>query len=651
MPNQTPQEILTRSLTIRKEQIDTETRTVELSFSSEEPYERWFGVEILDHSKSSVKLDRLKNAAPLLLNHWTDDQIGVIEKAWIKDRKGFAVVRFGKSDRASEVFNDVVDGIRKNVSVGYLVNRMQLEESGEDTPDVYRVTEWTPMEVSIVPIPADNSVGVGRATSVRAQMYVEDMINQLTQPDPETIAKGGTTMTEKNKTTQTQPEPVIEVKHVPDEEHSKKMAADAVEKERNRIADITALGKRFNKSDLADQAIADGTSLDAFRGVLLDNVGDMDNKPITVEDPAIGMGKNDIKNYSFFRMLRAQAFPQNKDFQREAGFELEVSATCAEKFKQAPKGLFMPFDVYNSREVPFLGPESHLARMLVRGLMQRDLTAGTATDGAELVATNLLAGSFIDVLRNLTIVMDLGARVLPGLVGDVAIPRKTSGASAGWIATETTDVAESDAQFDQVTLTPNTLGAFTDISRQLLLQSTPAVEGLIRDDLAQAVAIGIDAAALYGTGATGQPQGISTATGVNTPAAFAAAVPTWAEVVAMESAVAVDNALFGSLGYAIEPAMRGSLKTSDKGTDTGKFIMESQNELNGYRCAVSSQITSGDVFFGNWADLLIGFWGALDVLADPYSGAKSGLLTIVVHQSCDVGIRHGVSFAFNNDTP
>jgi HK97 family phage major capsid protein len=188
------------------------------------------------------------------------------------------------------------------------------------------------------------------------------------------------------------------------------------------------------------------------------------------------------------------------------------------------------------------------------------------------------------------------------------------------------------------------------MTRNLLLQSTPAIEGLVRMDLAAAVATAIDKACLYGTGADGQPKGISLQTGINAPTAFAAAVPTWAEVVAMESAVAVDNALQGRLGYALEPAMCGSLKTKPKETGYPSYIMESNDRLNGHCAAVSSQIVSGDLFFGNWADLIVGFWGGLDLLVDPYTLGLSGGIRIIVHQSCDVGVRHPVSFAFNNDT-
>jgi len=153
---------LYRSVTFARETVNADARTVELSFSSEEPYERYFGQEILDHSPASVRLGRLNDGGALLCDHNTRDHVGVIEKAFIgQDRKGRAIVRFGKSARAEEIFQDVCDGIRRNVSVSYDVHKMILEKT-ENERDWYRVTDWEPLEVSLVSVPADATVGVGR---------------------------------------------------------------------------------------------------------------------------------------------------------------------------------------------------------------------------------------------------------------------------------------------------------------------------------------------------------------------------------------------------------------------------------------------------------------------------------------------------------
>lgn len=160
---ETPPEQLTRELSfeIRADRIDDERRTVELTFSSEEPYERWWGTEVLDHSAGSIRLDRLNAGGALLMDHNTRDQIGVVERAWIEGRKGRAIVRFGRSSRAEEIFQDVKDGIRKLVSVGYRIHDLVLERE-TDGQGTYRATDWEPYEISLVAVPADPTVGVGR---------------------------------------------------------------------------------------------------------------------------------------------------------------------------------------------------------------------------------------------------------------------------------------------------------------------------------------------------------------------------------------------------------------------------------------------------------------------------------------------------------
>ncbi|MFT6460475.1 HK97 family phage prohead protease, partial [Pseudophaeobacter arcticus] len=142
--------------------VDVEARTVELAFSSTTPVSRWFGEEVLSHKKKSVKLSRLNDGGAVLVGHDWDDQVGVVEKAWVDDEQvGRALVRFGNSARAQEIFQDIVDGIRRHVSVGYTVSKVE-EEVREGQPNLVTMTEWEPYEISIVSVPADQNVGVGR---------------------------------------------------------------------------------------------------------------------------------------------------------------------------------------------------------------------------------------------------------------------------------------------------------------------------------------------------------------------------------------------------------------------------------------------------------------------------------------------------------
>jgi HK97 family phage major capsid protein len=500
-----------------------------------------------------------------------------------------AKVRFGRSALAQEVFQDVVDGIRSNVSVGYRVNKMERSPKNKDE---YLVRSWSPLEVSVVSIPADPSVGVGRSAAAL------------------------------------EPQPTIEPSIKKEVKMTDEVNLDAVRAEANAAAarnasEIISLGARHNKRDLADAAIRSGKSIEQFRGELLDVIGS--DKPL--ENENIGLTNKEIRQFSVVRAIAALANPSDRRLREAAAFEFEVSEAAAQRYGRGAQGVMLPTDI--------LG---------VWG--KRDLNT---SDDNEIVATNLLANEFIDVLRNSSSVMQAGARMLPGLVGNVAIPKKTAASSGGWISSEGGAASESEPTFGTVSMSPKNIGAFTDMTRQLILQSTPAIEQLVRDDLTQALALAIDKGALEGSGSSGQPTGILNTSGVNKPTAFAAAVPTFAEMVAMETAVAEDNALFGNLAYITDAATYGGLKTKAKDAGSGMFVLEG-GQANGYNVIRTQQSTAGNVYFGNFADCLIGMWGGLDLTVDPYTASSTGTVRVVALQTVDVALRNAVSFAYNNDT-
>ena len=575
--------------------LDEEKRVVRVGVSSEEPVERSFGMEVLGHSADDINMEFINSGrAPLLLDHDMTKQIGVIEEFKLDEtaKRTTAVVRFGKSALAREVFEDVADGIRMNISVGYRIDKLERYENNGET---YYKAQWTPMEVSSVSVPADQSrlVGVGRSKDKQHKnIEVKLMENEKKQD-----------INLEEVRTQTIDEAKAEFKR-----NSK---------------EIIDLAARHNKRDLADKAISDGISVEEFRGVLLENISN--NTPL--ETPSeIGMTKEEVREFSLVKAIRAMANPSDRKAQEEAAFEFECSAEAARQYGKDAQGIMLPAEV-------------------LRTWKQRDINS---SDDSTLIAEDYRGGDFIDVLRNSSSVMQAGATMLRGLQGNVVIPKKTAASSGGWIATEGAAAAESEFTSGSVTMSPKVIGAFTDATRLLLQQSSLDVENLIRDDLTQSIATAIDLGALAGSGTSGQPTGISATSGINTTT-FAAANPTWAEIVAMESAVANDNALNGSLGYICRPADFGTLKTTEKATGTAQFVVSPDNSMNGYNVIRSNQVTSGDFYFGNFADLLIGMYGGLDITVDPYALSTSGGVRIVALQTVDVAVRHAVSFCKSSD--
>jgi HK97 family phage major capsid protein len=265
------------------------------------------------------------------------------------------------------------------------------------------------------------------------------------------------------------------------------------------------------------------------------------------------------------------------------------------------------------------------------------------------------------MLRNKMKVKQLGATVLSGLVGDLAIPKQTGGATLYWVG-EGESITESTPTFGQIALTPKTADAYIDISRKTLVQSSLDIENLIRNDLQLTMALGLDLTALHGTGLDHQPRGIENVPGINTVAMGTnGGDPTWAKIVQFETEVATDNADAGDLAFLTNAKVCGHCKTIEKATGTAKFLWADDNTMNGYRTEVSNQVkatyskgthTDEDlsaIFFGNWRMQVIGQWGGLDILTDPYTLSTQGAIRTLVFQDVDIQVRQPAAFCLCND--
>ena len=243
------------------DQVDTDSRTVELSFSSETPYGRWFGDEILCHDEECINLDRFNDGlGTVLFNHDRDAVVGHIEKVWIEDNRGKALVRFDDDEQSETIFQKVQSGTLQGVSVGYSIKRYEVLDEKDSVssngrfkgPDTYVVTDWEPLEISIVSVPADATVGVGRSA--------EEIHTSIdTQED--------NTRMDQEKTLEVQ-----EVKSTPVE--TSLTQADlqkAMEQERKRTSEITALFRDFDVEG-ADEAIVMGVSVDEARAMVMDQL-------------------------------------------------------------------------------------------------------------------------------------------------------------------------------------------------------------------------------------------------------------------------------------------------------------------------------------------------------------------------------------------
>ena len=676
---------LPATITIRQAdpaQADDGLLRLQLSVSSETPYlrsnywdEPW--IEVLGHKASEIDLTRLNDGAPVLANHdrYTPvgntplAAIGAVEKASVSDGRMQADITISRREALADLRQDIGDGLVRNVSIGYQINeRVLTKANGEGQPDEYRVTAWTPFEISLVDIPADATVGLGRSQATTeppaAHYRVVDLSPAVGNP------QGALSMSEVIET-------AVAAQTVTHSADISVVGPDPLKAERARASEIRAIGRQFKCTDIADAAIDNGISIDAFRAQVMQRQVDSGAlRP--AESAEIGMTAKDLKAYSFCRALHAAADPLHAA--AIAPFEMECARAAQDKRGDSrdktreaavtipidvlSRGILLPNEIANSVARMFIA-RANRSSLQARHLV-RDLVVGTPTAGGNTVATEVFGSSFIELLRNALVMDKLGITWLRDLNGNVAIPSATGSATSYWVA-ENGAPTESQQTVGQVTLTPKTVGAVTDYSRRLLLQASIDIEAFVRADLAAIIAQAVQYAAINGAGASNEPTGVLNTSGIGSVALGTnGAVPTYDSQVDLEAAVANSNADVGNLGFLTNSKARGKLrKTQEFSSTNGKAVWTSGRERGigdvlGYDAVVSNAVpsnlvkgSSGSVcsaeIFGNWSELLLGMWGGLDVMLDPYTGSSSGTKRVVALQDLDVAVRHVASFAAIKD--
>lgn len=565
---------------IRLQRADEKT-TITFPASSEEPVDRYWGVEVLSHEKGAVRLDRaMRGAMPLLFNHNVDDPIGMITAARIEKNRLMVDAQLFSTARAEEVRSMIEGGLR-NVSLAYRINKVE-----EDTKqERFTVTDWEPYEVSIVTVPADPTVGIGRGAEMEYQVRMVRAINQAPSAATREVSM---------------PEPEKETASVAVVDESRKISAVEAEKER-RQAIINLC--QSNKIDARVQArwIEEGTPLTRVSKEILD-VMEERGKAQPVAASALGLSSKEAKKYSIFRAIRALKFGvANPKFQEEAAFEIECSRSVAKQLgRELTSNILVPGEVLTRP----------LGDAAVRAM---DTLSGSK--GAYLV--NVENMGFIDILRNRSVALAMGARNLSGLVGNVTFARQTGKATVSWQGGDGTSITATDQALGQLSMSPKTAIAITDISEQLLRQSTPAAEQFVMADLAADIAIdGVDNVVINGTGGA-QPLGIKNTTGITSGQDASSA--TYAKILAFVSTAGALNAIKGNPGFVTTTAGAARLMQVQRFTSTDTPVWTGNmldGQLVGFRSMSSEQLSSGNIIFGSWGEVIIGDWGVLELAMD-----------------------------------
>lgn len=590
--------------------------------SSETPVERFFGTEILSHAPGAVRMERVaRGAAPLLFNHDWSDPIGMVDAARIERGRLVVDAHLFGTARAAEV-GAMIEGGLRNVSVGYEIDEMHADEKA----GTYTATSWQPLEVSIVTVPADASVGIGRAAESNAKQV--RLVRFASEPAAVAAQPGEPIMAESTIAAgqPAAPAPRIEVV----EDHTARPDAATLEQTRQRAIRNLAAGASCDDR-YVQHWIATGASLERVAEDVLKI--QQERAKDTSAQTFLDMPKKERQSYSLMRALRAA---QNKDWTK-AGLELEANKEVSKRLSRLPRSetaFFVPLDVMMRDRV-------------VRA--QRDMTAAGVSGSNYLIGTDNMAGSFIELLRNTSVALRMGVRRMSGLVGNVAIPKMTAGNTAYWLADESTQITESQPTIAQVTLTPKNVAALTELSHQLMAQSTPDAEQLVLDSIARDIGLAVDVGVLRGSGSNGQPQGIVGTSGVGSVTGTSLAA---AGILEFQSDVAAANALLPSFGYVTTPAVAALLMARPELPSTGTTRLWQGNLSTGslfsFPAMSSAQMSSATMLAGSWDTVILGEWGVLELMTNPYSDFTRGLTAVRGWYTCDVACRYGAAFSYSS---
>lgn len=350
---------------------------------------------------------------------------------------------------------------------------------------------------------------------------------------------------------------------------------------------------------------------------------------------AIGLSDPEIRKFSISRAIEACA-AQNWT---NAGLEAEASREIQRRLNRtaSPNKFYIPWEIQerqNQTPAHMVGYSRNY---------QRDLTVASAGAGGYLKGTENIG--FIELLRNKSALYSMGAMRMPGLTGDVTIPKQSATGSATWLANEASTISEINQTFVQISLSPKNVGGYTEISRQLLLQSNPSIEGIVMADLAQVVALEIDAKGINGNG-SGAPTGLLNTAGIGSVTGTSL---DYADVIEFMTDVFGGNALTGGAGYLTTGAVAGLLKNRMKASNTWSPIWEGRLDdgtVDGYRGMASNQVPTATMIFGDFGlGMVIAEWGVLEMEVNPYANFQAGIVGVRAIASIDIGVRYPTAFS------
>lgn len=553
----------TTKLINREFKIDSKSMSedfiLDFSVASDLPIKMSFGTEVLVIGEENIKLERLKSAGNIVFSHDKEEILGKVLDAYIADGVLRVKARFSEH---SEHFGMIKDGTLTGVSVGYLVHKYENKDG------ILYAMEWEPIEVSLVAIPADITVGIGRSLDTNEIKVTPTTVNTVEENKP--IIK----ITKEEKTTM------------------------------ENTINYRSIGSQYGLTE-SDIAFCERSQLSEvqFQNLLIEK---LQNKAVSTRQADVELNDKEVEQYSLARAILA--FDPKSGV--KAGFESEVSEQIARTLGKSTNGLFIPQQV-----------------------LERDMSAGGTNLGKDFVQS-INPGMFVNYAFNTTLANKLGVNFITGLRENLQIPKITGATTFAWYS-ENGEIVQADPATGQITLAPKRGGASFNYSNMLLKQSNPSIEAYLVGHIRDSVAVGIDNAVFNGTGLLGQPSGILTSVTTNTVTGTSFS---HAKSLDFPAKIATANRLSGKLAYVTNPTVGALLKSREKSSGYPSYLITDDNKMAGYNVFESNQIGSGTLLFGDFGMVVVGQWGGIELIINPYTNAKKGLVEITAQAMLDVAI-------------
>jgi HK97 family phage major capsid protein len=632
----------TRAATLSDASVDRDARTIELSLVSETPVARWHWDigefdEVLLCGSENVDLSRMtpEAAAPFLFDHdmRSRAQIGVIESARLEKRVLRVTARIQNSPEGTQLLTDVADRIKRNVSAGYFVRDIEIHEKEGERPLVV-VTRWQPFEGSSVAAGADPTVGVGRST---AGQYPDELIRALRRKAMKPKI-GAADPAADDSPAPSKSEVRVNVSEA---------RAEARAAETARIREIQAIGRVHGLSKEADVAVEKGTELEDFRSLALDT---LQARQQTAK-PTVDVPRTEHRRYSLGRAVQALMLGRPE----LAPLELEVSRAYEDagaKLLRPGKSIIVPM-----RYLRPSGSDRSLAAQVREALGMRAIIT-KAGEGADLVGTDHLGEEYVPHLLSDLVLAKAGARILPGLIGDVDIPAGDGGyGNATWAGSETANAGEIAPLMRSIAASPKTASGYTDFTRRMRLQGVPALEAIVRTGITDSLNELLERTALNGTASSTVPGGLYNVSGIGS-VTFGGA-PTYAKFWDMYGAVKAAKGTGQRFGYVTSFGVAVKAVTTTRGgTGSDRMIAEMTSDgvfrIDGFPLhptqespqTFGSPADDHGVAFGDWSKMVFCQWGdGIEISVETSALHLSGGIRVVGFLDVDVIVTLNKSFA------